>query len=195
MGVAVAVDVALGVDVDVAVGVDVAVAVDVDVAIGVFVGVPVGVAVGDTVGDAVGVPVGDAVGDTVGVPVGVPVGEAVGVNVAVDVAVGVDVAVDVDVAVGVPPGVAVGDPGPGPACAVFAQLIASERANKRRMTDFVSAMTNSVLHLRIVDRQTRDVESRQDIFSLRHVVAPEGCGQRGHHPDHGSTERRHEKSQ
>ncbi len=122
------------------------VAVDVDVAIGVFVGVPVCVAVGDTVGDAVGVPVGDAVGDTVGVPVGVPVGEAVGVNVAVDVAVAVAVAV------GVPAGVIEGvADGPGPACAVFAKLIASERPNKRRMTDFVSAMTNSLLRLRILD--------------------------------------------
>jgi len=185
------VGVAVGVDVGDAVGV--AVAVDVAVATGVAVGVPVGVAVGETVGVAVGVPVGEAVGDTVGVPEGVAVGETVGVvvgvpvgdavgdtvgvpeGVAVGEAVGVVVAVDVAVAVGDPPGVADGVAngvavGVGPACAAVAKPIASESTNRWRMTIFVSAMTNSVLHLGILTCGLKHAPTGRVRMKLHYIV-------------------------
>jgi hypothetical protein len=79
----------------------------------------------------------------VGVAVGVGVGPP-GVGVAVGVAVGVGVGPPgVGVAVGVAVGVGVGPPGVGvgPACGAFAKPIAKEKISRRRMRDFVPAMT------------------------------------------------------
>ena len=84
-------------------------------------------------GVAVGVGVGRP-GGQVGVAVGIAVGVAVGVGIGV--AVGIAVGVAVGIAVGVAVGVGV-----GPACGAFAKPIAKEKISRRRMRDFVPAMT------------------------------------------------------